>query len=62
MLTHPITVLPGVGKAKAKLAAKLNLETIADVLHSYPRTYKDFTKVISPDQAEIGSEGLFTAG
>lgn len=59
MLTHPITVLPGVGKAKAKLAAKLNLETIADVLHSYPRTYKDFTKVISPDQAEIGSEALF---
>ena len=44
MLTEPITVLPGVGKARAKLLEKLDLYTVQDVLFSYPRTYKDYSK------------------
>lgn len=59
MLTQPITIIPRVGRAKAELAAKLDLRTVGDILHSYPRTYKDFTTIISPDDAEVGSEGLF---
>ena len=37
----------------------MDLRTVGDILHSYPRTYKDFTTIISPDDAEVGSEGLF---
>jgi len=59
LLTHPVTALPGVGKAKASLAAKLGLHTVADVLFSFPRAYKDFSQILSPDQAEPGMEGLF---
>ena len=59
MLEHPVTVIPGIGKSRAKLAAKLDLETVRDVLFSFPRTYKDYTHIFSPDKAEIGMEKLF---
>ncbi len=59
MLTHPPTALPQVGKAKAKLAAKLGIHSVRDVLFSYPRLYKDFSRVLSPDEAELGEAGLF---
>lgn len=59
MLEHPMTVIPGIGKSRARLAAKLDLETVRDVLFSYPRTYKDYTHILSPDEAEIGMENLF---
>jgi ATP-dependent DNA helicase RecG len=36
----------------------LGLETVRDVLFSFPRTYKDFQKVLSPDQVEPGSVQL----
>lgn len=59
MLTEPITVLPGVGKARAKLLEKLDLYTVQDVLFSYPRTYKDYSKVLTPREAELGQTGLY---
>lgn len=59
MLAQPITVIPRVGTRKAQLGAKLDLHTLRDVIFSFPRAYKDFTAVVSPDQAEAGMEGLF---
>lgn len=59
MLSHPVTVLSGIGQAKAKLAAKLEIRTVRDVLFSYPRSYKNFSQILSVDQAEIGKEALF---
>lgn len=60
MLAQPVTALPGIGKVKAKVVeTKLNLKTVRDVLFSYPRIYKDYSKVLSPDQAEVGAEGLY---
>ncbi|MBQ2312968.1 MAG: hypothetical protein II183_02265, partial [Elusimicrobiaceae bacterium] len=42
--------LKGVGEAKAKLFAALDIETTSDLLHYYPRTYSDRRK-----NAPIGS-------
>ena len=61
MLTEPITVLPGVGKARAKLLEKLDLYTVQDVLFSYPRTYKDYSKVLTPREAELVKQGCIMA-
>ena len=36
--------LKGIGEAKAKLFASLDIETISDLLHYYPRTYSDRRK------------------
>lgn len=36
--------LKGVGEAKAKLFAALDIETVSDLLHYYPRTYSDRRK------------------
>lgn len=39
----PVETLSGVGPASAKLFAKLNIFTVADLLSAYPRTYEDRT-------------------
>lgn len=36
-----ITKLKGIGTAKAKLFAQLDLSSVSDLLHYYPRTYQD---------------------
>ena len=36
-----ITNIKGIGPAKAKLFAQLDLNTVSDLLHYYPRTYQD---------------------
>ena len=36
-----IQYLKGVGPAKAKLFQRLEIQTVADLLHAYPRTYQD---------------------
>lgn len=59
MLEQPVTALPGIGKAKEQTLKKLQLMTVGDVLFSYPRAYKDFTRILSPDQASEGMTGLF---
>lgn len=58
MLDQPVTKLPGVGNSRQKLLHKLGLFTVGDVLFSYPRAYKDFTRVFSPDQLTEGQEAL----
>jgi len=58
MLDKPVTSLPGVGKERAKLLSKLGLHIIHDVLFSYPRIYKDFSRAYSPEEVEEGSDCL----
>ena len=43
-IRNSITTLPGVGPAAAKLFAKLNVFSIADLLTLYPKQYDDRTK------------------
>lgn len=58
MLNSPVTVLPGIGSKRAQAIKALGLETVRDVLFSFPRTYKDFQKVLAPHEVEAGSEQL----
>ncbi|HPT83647.1 MAG TPA: ATP-dependent DNA helicase RecG [Limnochordia bacterium] len=55
MLDQPVTVLPGVGEKKAQALKGLGLRTVRDVLFSFPRSYKDFQKVLEPHQVEVGA-------
>ena len=45
-IRNSITTLPGVGPAAAKLFAKLNVFSVADLLTLYPKQYDDRTKRI----------------
>ncbi|MCM1321844.1 MAG: ATP-dependent DNA helicase RecG [Bacteroides sp.] len=40
----PVTALSGIGPAAAKLLAKCNIFTVADLLSFYPRTWEDRTR------------------
>ncbi len=42
----PVTTLPGIGTAAAKLFANLNIFTVADLLQFYPRDYEDRTRQV----------------
>jgi len=40
-LSRPVTIISGVGKKRAEKLANLGIETVADLLHHYPRAYTD---------------------
>lgn len=46
-ITHlsPVTVLPGVGKVRADAYARLEIQTLGDLLLHYPRAYEDRSNV-----------------
>ena len=46
-LNSPLTVLKGVGEKRAKIYAKLGIETVGDLLEHYPRGYLDLTGSLS---------------
>lgn len=50
-LNNSVSTLPGVGPAKAALFANLNVFTISDLLHFYPRDYEDRTQKITIAQS-----------
>jgi len=56
-LDKEVTVLPGVGPSRRALLGRLGLNTVRDVLYSFPRAYKDFTRTWSP--AELEEEGEY---
>ena len=45
-LSDPITILKGVGPAKAKAFAQLNILTLGDLICHFPRGYEDRTRLI----------------
>jgi ATP-dependent DNA helicase RecG len=49
-IKNPVSTLPGVGPAAAKLFAKLNVFTVADLLTFYPKEYEDRTHRVSLSQ------------
>ena len=55
-IKNPITTLSGVGPAAAKLFAKLNIFTVADLLSFYPKNYEDRTKKVSLDNFQFSSK------
>ena len=60
-LTDPVTILKGVGPAKAKLFANLNIFTLRDLICHFPRGYEDRTKLVPIEKLEPDVPACFKA-
>ena len=60
-LTDPITILKGVGAARAKQFANLNIFTLGDLICHFPRGYEDRTKLVTIDKLEVDTPACFKA-
>ena len=60
-LSDPITILKGVGPAKAKQFENLNIFTLRDLICHFPRGYEDRTKLVTIDQLEADKPACFRA-
>ena len=60
-LTDPVTLLKGVGTAKAKQLAALNIYTLGDLICHFPRGYEDRTRLITIDKLEPDVPACFKA-
>ena len=60
-LSDPITILKGIGPAKAKQFANLNIETLQDLICHFPRGYEDRTQLVTIDKLEADRPACFKA-
>ena len=60
-LTDPITILKGVGPAKAKQFANLNIFTLGDLICHFPRGYEDRTRLVPIEKLEPDVPACFRA-
>ena len=60
-LTDPITILRGIGPAKAKLFHALNIFTLEDLICHFPRGYEDRTKLVNVCDLEVDKPACFRA-
>jgi len=60
-LTDPVTILKGVGPAKAKLFENLNIFTLRDLICHFPRGYEDRTKLVPIEKLEPDVPACFKA-
>ena len=60
-LSDPITILKGIGPAKAKLFAALNIFTLRDLICHFPRGYEDRTRIIPIEKLEPDVPACFRA-
>ncbi len=60
-LSDPVTVLKGVGPARAKQFAQLNILTLEDLICHFPRGYEDRTQLRTIDQLKVDQPACFRA-
>ena len=60
-LSDPITILKGIGPAKAKQFQNLNIFTLQDLICHFPRGYEDRTKLVTIDKLESDTPACFKA-
>ena len=60
-LNDPISILKGIGPAKAKQFANLNVFTLRDLICHFPRGYEDRTKLIPIEKLEADVPACFRA-
>ncbi len=60
-LGDPVTILKGVGEAKAKLFANLNIFTLGDMICHFPRGYEDRTKLVTISELSPDVPACFRA-
>ena len=60
-LSDPISILRGIGPAKQKLFAALNIFTLEDLICHFPRGYEDRTQLVTISQLEADRPACFRA-
>ena len=60
-LSDPITILRGIGPAKAKQFENLNIFTLRDLICHFPRGYEDRTKLVSIESLQPDVPACFKA-
>ena len=60
-LSDPISILKGIGPAKAKQFANLNIFTLRDLICHFPRGYEDRTKLVPIEKLEPDMPACFKA-
>ena len=60
-LSDPITILKGIGEAKAKIFANLNIFTLGDLICHFPRGYEDRTRLVPIEKLEPDVPSCFKA-
>ena len=60
-LSDPITMLKGIGPAKAKQFANLNIFTLGDLICHFPRGYEDRSKLVPIEKLEPDTPACFKA-
>ena len=60
-LSDPISMLKGIGPAKAKQFANLNIFTLRDLICHFPRGYEDRTKLVAIEKLEPDCPVCFKA-
>ena len=60
-LSDPVTILKGVGPAKAKQLENLNIFTLRDLICHFPRGYEDRTRLTTIDKLEADRPACFRA-
>ena len=60
-LSDPITMLKGVGPARARQFANLNIFTLRDLICHFPRGYEDRTKIVPIEKLEVDVPACFKA-
>ena len=61
MLTDPVTVLKGVGPARARQFAQLGVETLGDLICHFPRGYEDRTRLVTIEKLQVDQPACFRA-
>ena len=60
-LSDPVSVLKGVGPARQKQLAQLNIFTLQDLICHFPRGYDDRTGLVTIDKLEVDRPACFRA-
>ena len=60
-LSDPVTILKGIGPARAKQFAQLNILTLGDLICHFPRGYEDRTRLVPIEKLEVDVPGCFRA-
>ena len=59
--SDPITMLKGIGPARAKQFENLNILTLEDLICHFPRGYEDRTKLVTIDKLQVDVPACFRA-
>ena len=60
-LSDPITILKGIGPARAKQFENLNIFTLEDLICHFPRGYEDRTQLVTIDKLQVDVPACFQA-